>query len=366
MEENLSLNQGMTEEMQGNVPDQKSWLNEMKKAATKIGWKYFVFAVVVIVAQLVYGMLLPAKWANESWAAFMQIIIPTYCIGFPVLYLLVRKMPKVEIEKKNMSFWKIVLTVIIGSGICGVGMIVGTVVSEMITMPFGVSASDNNALSNMMMQSSAFWRILTVGILAPIVEELLFRKLLIDRMIKYGEFAVVMMSGIMFGLFHGNFAQFFFATGLGMLFAFIYARTGKVWYTIILHMVVNLSTSVVTTPLAMKVLEHMDVINKISELSTKPYELMAYLEQPEIMEVYGVMMIYACWMLFLGVCALAGVILFFVFLKKFKLKANPMGVKNGTTYGKCFFNWGMILFVLCCVFLFAMYYIGMIATGLMS
>jgi len=365
MEENMVMDTVVTENPQGNEPDKAGWIKEMKKAAVKIGWKYFVFGVVVIIAQYIYAWLLPEKYYTESWANFLQIIIPTYCIAFPVLCLLVCKMPKVQIEKKKMGFWKIVLTVIIGSGICGVGMVIGTVVGELITLPFGVSASDNNSLGNLMMMSDPFWRILTVGILAPIFEELIFRKLLIDRVIKYGEFCAIMMSGIMFGLFHGNFAQFFFATGLGMLFAFVYARTGKIWYTILLHMVVNMTTSVITTPLAMKVLEHMEVINKISELATRPNELMAYLENPEVMQVYGYMMVYACWMMFLAVCALTGVILFFVFLKKFKLKETPMGVKNGTVFLKSFVNGGMILFILMSAFLFVLYYVSMILSATM-
>lgn len=365
MEENMVMDTVVTENPQGNEPDKAGWIKEMKKAAVKIGWKYFVFGVVVIIAQYIYAWLLPEKYYTESWANFLQIIIPTYCIAFPVLCLLVCKMPKVQIEKKKMGFWKIVLTVIIGSGICGVGMVIGTVVGELITLPFGVSASDNNSLGNLMIMSDPFWRILTVGILAPIFEELIFRKLLIDRVIKYGEFCAIMMSGIMFGLFHGNFAQFFFAIGLGMLFAFVYARTGKIWYTILLHMVVNMTTSVITTPLAMKVLEHMEVINKISELSTRPNELMAYLENPEVMQVYGYMMVYACWMMFLAVCALTGVILFFVFLKKFKLKETPMGVKNGTVFLKSFVNGGMILFILMSAFLFVLYYVSMILSATM-
>ncbi len=366
MEENMVVNEVITEAPQEAGPDKAGWIKEMKKAATKIGWKYFVFGLAVIIAQNVYALLLPEKYYTESWANFLMIIIPTYCIGFPLLCLLVHKMPKVQIEKKKMGFWKIVLTIIIGSGICGVGMVVGTVVSELITMPFGVSAANNNTLSNLMIQSNAFWRIFTVGICAPIFEELIFRKLLIDRVIKYGEFCAIMMSGLMFGLFHGNFAQFFFATGLGMLFAFVYARTGKIWYTIILHMAVNMTTSVVTTPLAMKVLEHQDIIEKISELSTRPSnELMAYLEKPEVMEVFGIMMVYTCWIMFLGVCALTGVILFFIFLKKFKLNETPMGVKNKTVFLKSFVNGGMILFVLMSLFLFVNYYLNMILPAIM-
>ena len=119
MEENMVMDTVVTENPQGNEPDKAGWIKEMKKAAVKIGWKYFVFGVVVIIAQYIYAWLLPEKYYTESWANFLQIIIPTYCIAFPVLCLLVCKMPKVQIEKKKMGFWKIVLTVIIGSGICG-------------------------------------------------------------------------------------------------------------------------------------------------------------------------------------------------------------------------------------------------------
>ena len=44
-------------------------------------------------------------------------------------------------------------------------------------------------------------------------------------------------------------------------------------------------------------------------------------------------------------------ILFFVFLKKFKLKETPMGVKNGTVFLKSFVNGGMIFGSLFALFL---------------
>ena len=67
----------------------------------------------------------------------------------------------------------------------------------------------------------------------------MFRKILIDRVRKYGELPAILISGVMFGLFHGNFTQFFYAAGLGILFAWIYVRTGKIIHTIALHFLVN-------------------------------------------------------------------------------------------------------------------------------
>ena len=63
------------------------------------------------------------------------------------------------------------------------------------------------------------------------------------------------MSGIMFGLLHGNFQQFFFAALVGMLFAYVYIRTGRIRYSIYLHMAINLSSSLVVQTLLQKMLE---------------------------------------------------------------------------------------------------------------
>ena len=48
-------------------------------------------------------------------------------------------------------------------------------------------------------------------ICAPILEEYIFRKLIVDRTVKYGQGVAVVLSGLMFGLFHGNLNQFAYA-----------------------------------------------------------------------------------------------------------------------------------------------------------
>ena len=64
-------------------------------------------------------------------------------------------------------------------------------------------------------------------LIAPTAEELLFRKLLTERIVKYGELAAVLASGLFFGLFHGNLNQFSYAFLLGLFLGFIYVKTGK-------------------------------------------------------------------------------------------------------------------------------------------
>ena len=360
MEENMVMDTVVTDNVQQPADEKANSIKEMKKTAAEIGWKYAIFGGVVTLLQYVYSIVLPDAWAEQSWAQFVQIILPMYVLGFPLLILLTSKMPAVKIEKKKMGFWRWILCVLIGAGICFVGSIIGSLINTIITLPFGLNSNDTNALANLMLDSNPFWRILTVGILAPIVEELIFRKLLIDRVIKHGEFLAIMMSGLMFGMFHGNFAQVFFATGLGLFWAFIYVKTGKVWYTIALHMTINLTTSVINIFLIQKYFERMDIFLDPNYMNN------AMSGDPATIEAIVVMMVFLAWMGFLGLLGLAGIVLFFVFLKKFRLNPNPNGISKGCQFGKGVFSWGMIIFWCFCVFLFIQYYVSIILMAVMS
>lgn len=74
---------------------------------------------------------------------------------------------------------------------------------------------------------------------APICEELIFRKLMLDRLRPYGDRFAVMVSALAFGLLHGNFYQFLYAFALGCVFGYVVLRTGCVWQTMLLHALIN-------------------------------------------------------------------------------------------------------------------------------
>lgn len=61
----------------------------------------------------------------------------------------------------------------------------------------------------------------------------------------YGEKLAVIVSALLFGLFHANLSQLFYAFLLGLLLGYVYLRTGKLRYSIALHMLFNLLGSIV-------------------------------------------------------------------------------------------------------------------------
>ena len=125
-------------------------------------------------------------------------------------------------------------------------MIAGNLIGLGLTAGMGLLKGSpvQNTLLNMITGGSLWLTSIFTVLCAPVFEEILFRKLICDKVIKYGEGCAVILSGLIFGLFHMNFNQFFYTFFLGCFFAFIYVKTGRLKYTILLHMLINFFGSV--------------------------------------------------------------------------------------------------------------------------
>ena len=239
-------------------------------------------------------------------------------LGCLILGLSLKVLPSVKIEKKKLTFGQIMILIMMVYGLAQVGSLMGLPIHTALSSVtlFGDGSTEdalNNLKSNLIVGSGTWIRIITVGIMPAIFEELLFRKFLIDRTLRHGEFISCAMSGIMFGLWHGNFQQFFFAFFLGVLFAFVYIRTGRIIYTMILHASLNLITSSITVELIAEMLKRMGM--DMSSGSIDPnidYDMV-------IKSVLPIMLIILLWIIILAGFQIAGFVMLIVRRKKFKL-----------------------------------------------
>ena len=78
-----------------------------------------------------------------------------------------------------------------------------------------------------------------VCIVAPIAEEYIFRSLLLKPLRAYNDFSAALITGVVFGLYHGNFDQFAYATIVGTFYSMIAVRYNSIRPTIILHAINN-------------------------------------------------------------------------------------------------------------------------------
>jgi membrane protease YdiL (CAAX protease family) len=78
-----------------------------------------------------------------------------------------------------------------------------------------------------------------VVVLAPVVEELIFRGLGFSLLQRFGDIAAIVLVGIAFGAAHGLVEAFPLLAGFGMLLAWLRSRTNSVYPCIAVHAVFN-------------------------------------------------------------------------------------------------------------------------------
>lgn len=219
--------------------DYQGDLKQTKKNISRIAWAVVVFNVIAQGLQTIAAAVLP-EILNSQWLTFLMTDLSLYACALPLMYLLLKKVPKVKIPEKNLSLldWAKAFAV------CFFLMYTANIVSSLILSRV-VPVQKVNPVQQLLSQGN-IWAILVFAvILAPILEEFVFRKLLVDRLHVYGAKWAILFSGLAFAVTHGNFSQMSYAFFLGCMFAFIYIRTGRIRYTVILHMIINILGSIV-------------------------------------------------------------------------------------------------------------------------
>lgn len=161
-----------------------------------------------------------------------------YGAGIPLYLLISKNSPKSVPEKHPLKFWHYLLLIPCLLCVMYTGNLIGTLFTALVAALSGIDLQSTTIQQNVYGEYG-YIMVAAAVLLAPVAEELLFRKVLLDRIRPYGEGRAIFLSGLFFGLFHGNFTQFFYSALTGFLLAYVYVRTGRVRNTIILHMTVN-------------------------------------------------------------------------------------------------------------------------------
>lgn len=182
----------------------------------------------------------------ESSVAQMFIsAITMYGIGMPLSMTYFNRCEVCTVKQNKIPLGSMSAVIVICFALTYIGSIIGTLVEELLATLMGKTAT--NPVEETV-SSIPLWAVfLFMVILAPIFEEIFFRKIVIDRLRRYGDLPAMVISGIVFGVIHGNFSQFFYAALLGVVFGGVYLHTGKLRYTIFLHMLINFMGGFYTT-----------------------------------------------------------------------------------------------------------------------
>ncbi len=183
----------------------------------------------------------------------MQIITG---IMFVFLYVLnrqnIKNNPIIKSKLESSSLIKRIVVVI------GINMLISTI-EILCRRAFGVCLMPVNISSSMNVKENLVAYMLCVAVFPAVVEEILYRGVLYRVLRKHGVMFAGISSSIIFGLIHMNFVQIPFAIVLGLVACYLYEKTGRLRYSMLVHFINN-AVSVVLSVLPLEVVDTMQVV----------------------------------------------------------------------------------------------------------
>jgi len=328
-------------------------LKTVKKQFSKLGLMFFLGTLIIYAAQLVPILIFKAvkpEWLSHPDLAIIISVLPLYLVGMPLLILLVKRVPAISIERRKMKPGAFVIAAIMCFAVMYISNLVGNMITIIISLLKGGAVQ--NVVAEMTNETSLWVIILYMVICAPIMEEYIFRKLIVDRTARFGQGVAIVVSGLMFGLFHGNLNQFVYAFTLGIFLAYLYVKTGNIKITIALHMMINFVGGFLSTVL----LRLIDPEEMVTALSSPDAQVM----MKYMMDNLGGLVAYMLFVFFVFGMMIAGGILLIVNLcmKKFVLNKGEVVIPKGKKFSTVMLNVGMILY--------SVFWIAMIVMQLFS
>lgn len=307
------------------------------KHFSRLGWSYFAGSVMIFAVQYIIFRVIQAVAPQILHQYDVTLLLASgsmYLLAFPVTVRLAKKLPSVKIPQKKMSVGKWITaffmsyTLMYALNLAGVFLtfVLGMVTGNPVENPFADAA----------MEMSLPAAILLVVLCAPVVEEYMFRKIIIERSIRYGEKTAIVLSGVVFALFHGNLNQFVYAFGLGVFLGFIYVKTGKLVYTIVLHALVNFMGTIPGL-----LLLRTDLFRQLGTMSENTGEVLGIIET-HFFEVILYLLYLVCILVFVMI----GLIFWALHFRKMKCNPGAVQIPKGKWIRTVIFNAGMGMYFL--------------------
>ncbi len=291
-----------------------------RRLFSRLGMGLAVLLGLATVLQLAAAALATALWPDRSWPGWVMwaaTFLPMYAVAVPVGLLLWRKIPAHAPEKGRLSPGQMVRCVLISLFMMYAGNLVGNLVTAALQ---ALAGSENlNPVLDYAMDGNLALKALVMVVIGPLVEEYVFRRQLIDRCRIYGEKLAVILSAAAFALLHGNFAQLFYAFALGLVFGYVYVKTGRLRYSAALHMFINFLGGIVG---------------------------------PAVLQAAGpdsTGLALAAYSLSLMALALAGLVVLCVRSRSIRFAPAEMALPRGSRVRTVLLNPGMILYALLCL-----------------
>ena len=219
-----------------------AWRREQRRRCSRMAWALVVYVLSSNCAQVVLSvplMLLRLNEGEQQVGLWLVSAVSSYGVAFPLFALMLRDLPPPPLRRppRTLDFGEM-----LEWGSLSFAVLYGSNLATLLVLK-GIELLMGRPVSNPVEEMLDFpWicTFLMVCVLAPIFEELMFRKYLLRRLLPWGERFAVTATALCFALLHGNLSQMFYAFCVGLVLGKLAVYTGNIWQNIAIHSAVNL------------------------------------------------------------------------------------------------------------------------------
>lgn len=223
-----------------SLAQKKQEKRDLRKVANRFGLCFIAMAAIVSVGMTFWGSWINVSKFGRDFFSFFSMIVPFFFMALLSKKSFSEVLSLRKPKDHGVAYFFIGLT-------CS---FLASVISEIIvqllklgnissTQPKSLSEYENTPIGILIF-------IITTSIFPAIVEEFVFRGVLLGSLKDYGETFAIMVSALTFGLFHGNVEQIIHAFLLGLLLGFVVVKTGSIYISVLIHFANNFRACVGT------------------------------------------------------------------------------------------------------------------------
>ncbi|MDR1630795.1 MAG: CPBP family intramembrane metalloprotease [Oscillospiraceae bacterium] len=215
---------------------------EIRKTFGRVAWGlmlFFILQSIIVAIPSVVAELAGLSFLQADWVMWGGMLV-SFLIALVILQAFLKGLPDwglPEDRRHRLSVKHMLLILLVCFGFMYAANYATALLTLLLQPLRGEGASD--LLENLLGGEGKIYALLYAVLAGPVLEELLFRGLLYKKLVRFGGQAYIFYSALLFALFHFNFAQLFYAFLLGLVFAAVMYYTGKILYSIVLHVIVN-------------------------------------------------------------------------------------------------------------------------------
>lgn len=212
------------------------------------GWVFVSFMasqqITIGILWLLKAFHVPLGSVNQNvmttiLAAFIYLVTIVLTIGLPWL-VKKQRISKEDIGIHRLPFWKDILMAPTGFVVYFAASSLLMLAVSALIPSFNASQHQDTGFIGFGQQYELVLAFITLVVIAPIAEEVLFRGYLFGKLLKHVPvWAAILGTSILFGLIHGAWNLAIDTFTLSVVLCLLRLSTGSLWASMLLHMIKN-------------------------------------------------------------------------------------------------------------------------------